>query len=99
MEYICNRLLVVGSKRLVKQFTRSRWERILVAKHIEIIENSPGRYINQFDTAAPLVEPLRVLSRRWKKLVFLLAWEWEDKRLKGVVKAKAGLFDSCRVEY
>ena len=100
MEYICNRLLVVGSKPLVKKFTRSYWERILGAKYCQPIENSPGRCIIDFNTEeAPIIEPLRRLSRHWPKLIFLLDWEWEDKKLKGFVNAKAGMLQSHQTEY
>ena len=100
MEYICNRLLVVDSKLRLNKFTNSRWERILKARYCELAENSPGRYISQFNTEqAPIIEPLRRLSRHWPQLIFLLDWEWEDKRLKGFVKAKAGIVESYQLEY
>lgn len=100
MEYICNRLTVVGSKPLLKKFSRSYWERILGAKYCELTENSPRRYITQFNTEeAPIVEPLRRLSRRWTQLIFLLDWEWEDKRLKGFINAKAGILAWHQIEY
>ncbi|MGH7971518.1 MAG: hypothetical protein ACREIC_22600 [Limisphaerales bacterium] len=99
-EYICNRLLVVGPKRLVKKFGRSRWEKVLGAEHCEIIETTPQRIVIQFNTSeAPILEPLRLLSRRWPKLILLLDWEWEDKRLKGFIKAQAGLLTSHHLEY
>jgi len=100
MEYICNRLLVIGPKPLLKKFTRSHWEKILGAKHCELAENSPGRYISEFNTdEAPILEPLRKLSRRWPKLIFLLDWGWEDKGLKGFVNAKTGILELYRLEY
>ena len=100
MEYICNRLMVVGPKPLVKTFSRSNWEKILGAAHCQLAENSPGRSITEFNTEeAPILEPLRKLSLRWTKLVFLLDWEWENKRLKGFVNAKDGIVESYRLEY
>ena len=100
MEYTCNHLMVIGSTSLVKKFSRSYWEKLLGAKHCQLAENSPGRYINEFNTEeAPIHEPLRKLSLRWPKLIFLLDWEWEDKRLKGFVNAKAGRLESYRLEY
>ena len=100
MEYICNRMMVIGPKPLLKKFTRSRWDKILEAKHCQLLENSPGRHINEFNTEeAPIIDPLRKLSRRWPKLIFLLDWEWEDKRLKGFVNAKAGILESYQMEY
>ena len=85
---------------MLKKFTRSRWDKILEAKHCQLAENSPGRYINEFNTEeAPIIDPLRKLSRRWPKLIFLLDWEWEDKRPKGFVNAKAGILGSYQMEY
>ena len=100
MEYICSRLLVVGSKPMLSRFASSSWERILGAKFCEPVENSPRRHVIAFNTEqAPIVEPLRKLSRRWPKLIFLLDREWEDKRLKGFVHAKAGIIESYQLEY
>ncbi len=100
MEYICNRLMVVGSAGKVKKFARSNWDKVLGAKHCELAECSPGRYISDFNTKeAPIVEPLRKLSLHWPKLIFLLDWEWEDKSLKGFLKAQAGLLESYWMEY
>jgi hypothetical protein len=92
--------MVVGPIPLLKKFTRSRWDKILEAKHCQLAENLPGRYINEFNSEeAPIIDPLRKLSRRWSKLIFLLDWEWEDKRLKGFVNVKAGILESYQMEY
>jgi hypothetical protein len=92
--------MVVGPKPLLKKFTRSHWDRILEAKNCQLVENSPGRYVTEFNTEqAPILDPLRKLSLRWTKLIFLLDWEWEDKRLKGSVNAKDGIVESYRLEY
>ena len=100
MEYICNRLMVIGSRPLVAKFRRSYWHKVLGAKHCQLMEGSPGRYVSEFNTEdAPIIEPLRRVSRRWPKLVLLLDWEWEDKRLKGFVNAKAGMLQSHQTEY
>ena len=53
----------------------------------------------QFDSAAPLPDRLRQLSRRWPGLVFLLDYEAERRRQKGLVKAQAGLMAVLQIEY
>ena len=46
-----------------------------------------------------VVKFLRALSRRWRSLTFLLDYDWEDKRIKGFAKAKAGRLRNYSVIY
>ncbi|MGH7972622.1 MAG: hypothetical protein ACREIC_28245 [Limisphaerales bacterium] len=69
------------------------------ARHGEWMENAPGRHVCSFETDEPPLEPLRNLSRRWPGLVFLLDYDSEEQRVKGLAKARAGILDSYRTEY
>jgi hypothetical protein len=99
MTWCTNRLTVIGSKRQVQLFQKSRWATALGAEHCELLENSPKRYSCQFDSKHFLLESLRRLSRRLPRLVFLLDYEMEAERLKGLAKVEAGRIVSCQFEY
>ena len=94
-----NRLIVLGARSTVKRFIRSRWEQTLGARYGDWLQNSPGRYVCQFDTEALLLEQLKKLSRQWPTLTFLLDYELERKRTKGLAKAKAGEIEHCDISY
>ncbi len=59
-----NRLTVLGPKRQVQQFVNSNWGRRLHARHGEMTENFPRRFVCVFDTNKPSLAALRALSRR-----------------------------------
>src|SRR5271156_6576377 len=82
-----NRLTVLGSKRDVRRFQNSSWEKSLRARHQDPLEFSPCRYVCQFETIAHDLKRLQTLSRRWPGLVLLL--DFETNRIKGLAKAKA----------
>ena len=85
-----NRLTVVGPASDLKQFDRNvEWTAELGARHIELLENSADRHSWQFETDEPPLKFLKTLSRRWRSLTFLLDYDWEDKRIKGLAKAKS----------
>lgn len=94
-----NRLTVVGSEEELARFLKSQWDRSLGGRHGEMMENSPRRYVSVFETDEPPVEPLRKLSGRWRGLVFLLDYEIEAERTRGLVNAQAGRIASCQFEY
>lgn len=94
-----NRLTVIGPKAQLQRFRRTRWHIPLDSRHEELLENSPGRFACQFETDTPPLEPLRRLSRRWLKLVFLLDFEVEAERSKGLAKAKGGALEKYRLTY
>jgi hypothetical protein len=52
------------------------------------MENFPRRHVSLFETDEPPLEPLVSLSRRWPVLTFLLEYELESERIKGLAKAK-----------
>jgi hypothetical protein len=93
------RLTVLGSKARVERFQKSNWNRHLKASHGDLLENSPGRIAWQFETDDPAFEPMRKLSLRWPKLIFLLDYEVEGQREKGLAKAQAGLMAHSQFEY
>ena len=94
-----NRLTVLGSKRNVQSFRNGGWERPLRAQYCELIENSPKKFSCQFVTESPPLESLRKLSGRWAGLIFLLDYETEARRTKGLAKARAGLLEHHQIRY
>jgi hypothetical protein len=94
-----NRLTVLGSRGQVQRFLKSNWDRRLRARHGEWMENSPCRLVCVFETDDPPLEPVRSLSRRWLGLTFLLDFEVETDRLKGLAKAKKGQLEHCQFSY
>lgn len=99
MTWCINRLTVIGSKRQVQLFQKSRWATAIGADHCELLENSPGRFSCQFDSQHLLLESLRRLSRRWPRIIVLLDYEMEEERFKGSAKVEAGRIVSCQFEY
>ncbi len=97
MDTFCqNRLLIVGLAADLKRF--GKWISETGGRHFELMEHSPSRRAWQFDSDAPPVQVLRTLSRQWP-LTFLLDYDCEDQRLKGLVKARNGRLRHCRVSY
>jgi len=96
-----NRLTVVGPADDLKQFDRKEeWTAESGARHIELLEHSADRYAWQFETDDPPLKFLKAaLSRRWRSLTFLLDYDWEEKRIKGLAKAKAGRLRNYSVIY
>lgn len=94
-----NWFTVLGSVEQLRRFRKTNWKTRLQARHLELLENSPRRIAWQFDSTGPRVEPLRVLSRRWPRIIFLLDYEAEDQRIKGLAKAQAGRIAFCQFEY
>lgn len=95
-----NRLTVLGGKAKTNAFSRSAWEISAGAKHVELLEDSPGRVAWQFETTArpPLLWLVQV-SRHWPTLVFLLHYENEGERSTGLAKAKDGAVEHYRISY
>jgi hypothetical protein len=81
--YCQSRLTVVGSAKDLKRFYREEpW--MAQARHIELLEHSPERHAWQFETDVPPVPLLRAMSREWAGLVFLLDYDCESERVKGL---------------
>jgi len=95
------RMTIVNSSRTAGLFAESSgWKRTLGAAHIEWLELAVHRDVCQFesDHENP-VESLKRLSRRWPTLIFLLDYENERNRIRGLVKAKAGEVEHCEIGY
>ena len=97
--YCQNRLTIVGPAKDLKRFYQDeQWMAAAGARHIELLEHSPDRHAWQFDTNTPPLPFLRIISRQWP-LTFLLDYDCEDERLKGLVKARNGRLRHYRVSY
>ena len=95
-----NRLMAVGPASDLKQFDRKEdWTDEPDIRFVEILEHSADRHAWQFETDEPPMDFLKALSRRWQSLTFLLDYEREDKRIKGLAKAKAGRLRNYSVNY
>jgi hypothetical protein len=95
-----NRLTVVGPAGDLKQFgQKEEWTAESGARYTELLEHSADRHAWQFETDEPPLKFLKALSRRWRSLTFLLDYDWEDSRIKGLAKAKAGRLRNYSVIY
>ncbi len=97
--YCQNRLTIVGPPKDLKRFYRDeRWIPAAGARHLDLLEHSADRHAWHFDTDTPPLPFLRNISRQWP-LTFLLDYDCEDQRLKGLAKAKNGRVSHYRVTY
>ena len=95
-----NHLTIIGPKATVKRFYNDdAWEKALGALHIEGLELCLTRHRCEFKTTGRILIELQKLSRLWPRLVFLLDYESEHERVKGLFKAKAGQTESCEIRY
>ena len=94
-----NRLTVLGPKAQLGRFLKGKWQQRLSARHGEWMENFPCRCVSIFETDEPPLESLQSLSRRWLRLTFLLDYEVEAERIKGLAKAKGGKLTHYRVTH
>lgn len=100
MEKRCiNWLTVLGPKEAVQRFLGSGWKKRLCGRYFELLETMPRRFGSLFETDEPPLEPIRRLSRRRPELVLILDYEVERQRIKGLVKAQAGLVATCQFDY
>ena len=100
MSTCVNQLIIVGPPRDVKSFDRgARWMSAAGARHAELLEHSPGRHAWQFETDTPPLKFLRVISRQCPSLVFVLDYDREASRLKGLIRARNGRLHHCRMRY
>ncbi len=95
----CNRLTVLGPTPELGRFLKSKWDRRLHARHVEWMENSPSRFVCLFETGEPPLEHLRKQSEWWRSLMFLLDYEVESERKKGLAKANAGRLEHWETTY
>jgi len=81
-----NRLTVIGRSAA---FGRFDWSDEAKAKHIELLECSHRRWGWQFETdSGPPLAWMVKASKRWPSLIFLLDYELEELRRKGMVSAR-----------
>ena len=98
--YCVNRLTVIGPARSLNAFGKDdRWAQDAGAKSFDVLEYAPRRHAWQFEADAPPVAWLRRESRRWPSLVFLLDYDCEQQRCKGLLKARHGRVTHHRVRY
>ncbi len=100
MEKWCNnRLTVLGPRATLQRFVKSHWDRRLHARHIELLENSPRRFVSTFETDEPPLPALRGLSRRWPDLLMFLDYRVEAERIKGLAKIQKEQLQNCLFSY
>jgi hypothetical protein len=90
---------VLGTKRDVRRFQDSAWEKSLRARYSEPLELSPRRFVCQFQAETHDLKRLQRLSRSHPGLVLLLDFELAKPRVKGLAKAKAGELEHCEISY
>ena len=93
------RLTVLGTKRDVRRFQASAWEKSLRARYYDPLRLSPCRFVGQFETDGHDLKRLQRLSRSHPGLVLLLDFEAFPERIKGLAKAKAGELEHCEISY
>ena len=93
------RLTVLGTKRDVRRFQASVWEKSLRVRYSEPLEFAPCRFVCQFETGTPDLLLLQRLSNSHPGLVLLLDFEVFPGRIKGLAKAKAGELEHCEISY
>ena len=94
------RLTIVGPARdLARFFAQNEWRPETGILHVELMEKSCFRHIWQFDGAEPPLQFITGLSEKWPFLTFLLDYDREDKRIKGLAKAVRGLLQHDLVNY
>ena len=94
-----NQLTVFAPHKELRKLLKSHWERSLSGRFWELRENMRTRVGWQFETESSPIASVEALSRRWPKLVLILAWENETKRILGLAKARAGRLEQFEVRY
>ncbi len=95
-----NCLTILGPARTVNRFYHGDdWEKTLGARHLEGLELCAARHRCEFKTTGRILIELQSVSQLWPRLVFLLDYEGESERVKGLAKIKAGQIESCEISY
>ena len=99
-----NRLTVVGPlpdrRRFARHFRHhDGWNDILKALHIDLLEQSIDRHAWQFASRRPALNSLQDFSLRWGALTFFLDYDQEDRRWKGLARARHGRLRHVRFRY
>ncbi len=94
--YCANRLTVVGRTKEIARF-KTKYEPDYLG--LALLENSRTRAAWQFETGEPPLSEIVQISTAWPTLVFILEYDREDRRIKGLVRAKAGEMQHHIVRY
>ena len=96
-----NRLTIVGRRVDIAEFEQQdkRWPNRLHVRFLEMFEGSATRQVWLFETNGPPLSHLKRLSARWPRLTFLLDYDQEPLRAKGLVKTRAGHQRSVEFRY
>jgi len=94
-----NRLTVFAPQKVLARFLKSNWEPSLSGRFWELRENMRTRVGWQFETQSSPILSVEALSRRWPRLVLILEWENETRRMMGLAKARAGRLEQFEVRY
>ena len=92
-----NQLTVFAPQKKLGEFLKTPWERSLSGRFWELRENMRTQVGWQFETESSPIPSVEALSRRWPKLVLVLQWENETKRMMGLAKARAGRLEQFEV--
>ena len=98
-EFIHNRLTVLGPRIVLKEFLLTDWGKKLRAQYFNLLENSKTRFVGELETTVIALHRITALSEKWPRLVFLLDYENEKSRIKGLAKAKSGELEHCEISY
>ena len=101
MPFLCiNRLTVTGSGKDLKRWEAGGdWIQAAGGKYSELLEHSARRQAWQFETAAPPLEYFKHLSTQWPRLIFIVEYDEQGRRVKGLAKMKAGKLEHYCVRY
>src|SRR5258708_24166353 len=81
-------LVEAGYNEAVYQWEKKNWGCKWGAGQPEIIDESPGRILYEFDTAwTPPVPLIANLAKQWPTLTFILSYDEPGMAFKGIAKA------------
>ncbi len=99
-DYCQHRMLIVGAKRELKKFDHGAdGTDIPEATDFAVQQHEPTRIVWQFVTKSPPLSAVRLISRRWPQLTFIVHYDCEDARIIGLVRAKNGRLRLHRFKY
>lgn len=95
-----NRLTILGQPPAVGAFAASPWLKALHGRHPEVYYLGKNRHEWWFESESqPPLPELENLSRQWPDLVFLLEFDSEKNRVKGLAKVETGRVELARFVY
>jgi hypothetical protein len=93
------RLIVIGPDNALRRLEDSTWQRSLRAKYVELYEFSQGRRVWWFQVESVSAKGLQRLSAEHIRITFLVDFEDQSDRVKGLLKACGGKVDRCEFTY